>query len=101
MGLSYSFCGFRQEDFFHILPIEANVKLVTLGWGHLCPQGYYLNKLGRSPLGDATYQISRHYALWFQTRFFTFPCLSPSKIFDRGGGGGGGGGVIFGARGIT
>ena len=32
MGLSYSFCGFRQED-FHILPIEANVKLGTLGMG--------------------------------------------------------------------
>ena len=31
-----------------------------------------LNKLGRGLLGHATYQISRLYALWFQTRFFRF-----------------------------
>ena len=30
--------------------------------------GHNLNKLGRSLLGDATYQISTLYALWFQTR---------------------------------
>ena len=38
-------------------------------------QGHYLNKLGSGPQGDATYQISRLYALWFQTtRFFdVFP----------------------------
>ena len=36
---------------------------------------YRLNKLGRGPLGDATYQISRILALWFQTRrfFHVFP----------------------------
>ena len=39
-------CGFRQEDFFE-------------GGGHFWPQGYNLNKLGRSPLSDATYQISK------------------------------------------
>ena len=27
-----------------------------------------LHKLGRGPLDDATYQIPRLYALWFQTR---------------------------------
>ena len=45
-------CGFRQEDFFMLLPILAYVK-------HVPPQGYNLNKLGRGPLGDATYQISK------------------------------------------
>ena len=34
------------------------------------PQVHNLNKLGRGPLGDATYQISRLKALWFQTKRF-------------------------------
>ena len=51
-------CGFRQ-DFFMLLPILAYVKHVTLGRGHFWPLGYNLNKLGRGPLGDATYQISK------------------------------------------
>ena len=34
-------------------------KHVTPGWAHFWPQGHNLNKLGRGPLGDATYQISR------------------------------------------
>ena len=40
------------------------------GRGHFWPQGYYLNKLGRGSPGDATYQISKPYALWFQSRRF-------------------------------
>ena len=36
--------------------------------GHFLPQGYNLNKFGISPLGDASYQISRLNALWFQKR---------------------------------
>ena len=52
-------CGFRQEDFFMVLPIDSYVKHVTLGWGHFWTQGYNLNNLGGSPLVDATYQISR------------------------------------------
>ena len=28
------------------------------GWGHFWLQEYYLNKLVRGPLGDATYQMS-------------------------------------------
>ena len=52
--------GFRQEDFFSMFfPIKAYVNNVTLGQGHFWPQGHNLNKLGRGPLGDATYQISR------------------------------------------
>ena len=68
-------CGFRQEDCFHVLPISANVKLLTPGRAHFWPQGYNLKTLGRGPLDDATYQISRLYALWFQTRrfFHVFP----------------------------
>ena len=49
--------GFRQEDFFMFFTIQAYVKRVTLGWGHFWPQVHNLNKLGRGPPGDATYQI--------------------------------------------
>ena len=51
--------GFRQEDFFRVYPIKAYVKHVTSGRGHFWPQGRNLNTLGRCPLGDATYQISK------------------------------------------
>ena len=51
-------CGFRQEDFFMFFPIYAYVKHVTPRWGHFLPQTHNLNKLGRGPLGDATYQMS-------------------------------------------
>ena len=47
--------GFRQEDFFKLLPVYAYVKQVTPGRGHFWPHGYNLNKLGRGPLGDTTY----------------------------------------------
>ena len=35
----------------------------------------FLNKIGRGPLGDATYQISMLYVLWLQSRrlFRVFP----------------------------
>ena len=51
--------GFRKENLFHLFPNVGLIKHVTLGQGHSWPQGYILNKLGRGPLGDATYQISR------------------------------------------
>ena len=50
---------FRQEDFFMFFTIKANVKNVTPpGRGHFLPQGHKMNKLGRGPPSDATYQIS-------------------------------------------
>ena len=36
---------------------------MTPGAGPFLAQGDNLNKLGRGPLGDATYQISKLYAL--------------------------------------
>ena len=42
--------------------------------------GVNLNKLGRGPLADATYQISRLQAFWFETRFFKFS--SRKSIFS-------------------
>ena len=47
---------FRQESFESFFPIY--VKQVTHRVGSFWPQGYNLNKLGRGPLDDATYQIS-------------------------------------------
>ena len=45
--------------FFHFFPIKAYVKHLTPKRGHFWPKGYNLNKIGRGPLGDAKYQISR------------------------------------------
>ena len=52
------------------------------------PRGIISNKLGRDKLDDATYQISRLKALWFQTRrfFHVFTILSLCKICDPWGG---------------
>ena len=52
-------CGFRQEDFFHVAPYISLCKTCDPGLGPFWPQGYNLNKLGRGPLGDATYQIPK------------------------------------------
>ena len=48
-----------DKKIFHNFPILAYVKHVTPWAGHFWPKGYNLNKLGRGPQGDATYQISR------------------------------------------
>ena len=45
--------GFRQEDFFMFLYL---LKHVTPMVGSFLANWYNLNKLGRSRLGDATYQ---------------------------------------------
>ena len=47
--------GFRQEEFFMVY-----VKHMTPLWrGRFGCLGDNLNKLGKGPLGDATYQISK------------------------------------------
>ena len=55
-------CDFRQEDsfMFSLYKPYGMKNLRPMGRGH------NLNKLGRGPLGDATYQISRLYALHIQ-----------------------------------
>ena len=42
-----------------VFPSLAYVKHVTTGAGPVRPQGHNLNKLGKGPLDNATYQISR------------------------------------------
>ena len=52
--------GFRQEDFFHVAPyISLRKTYDPWGGAFFLPQGYNLNKLGRSLQVDATYQISK------------------------------------------
>ena len=73
-------CGFRQEDFFMVFPIQAYVKHVNPGASQFWPHGYNLNKLGRGSLDDAT---TRHRALIFRTNIKAL-CLvvSDKKIFS-------------------
>ena len=50
--------SFRES--VNVLTIESYVKyVIPRGWDHFLPQGHNLYKLGRGPLVDATYQISR------------------------------------------
>ena len=76
--------GFRQEDVSMFFPKICDLQVGTI-FGH---QGHNLNKLGRGPLGDATYQISRPRTLWFQTRncFHVLPYISLCKTCDPQGG---------------
>ena len=50
--------GLVVSDKFYLYVKNANP-----GMGPFWPQGHNLNKLGRCPLDDATYQISKLYAL--------------------------------------
>ena len=74
--------GFRQEDFFSHFPYISLYRACDpRGPSHFWPQGYNL-KLGRGPLGDATYQISRLKGLLGhmvsdKKIFFTFSLYKP------------------------
>ena len=48
-----------DKKIWSCFPYKAYVKHVTQGLGNFCPQGHTLNKIGRGPLGDASYQISK------------------------------------------
>ena len=52
-----------DKKIFHVFPIMIIISLCKtcdpLGGAIVWPNGHNLNKLGRGPLGDATYQISR------------------------------------------
>ena len=63
--------------------------------GLFLPQGHNLNTHVKGPLGNVTYQISKAYALHFQTRFFQFVSyISVCKTCRPQGG------AIFGPRAI-
>ena len=63
-------CGFRQKICFTFSLNRLSKTNDPQGGTVFWPQGYNSFKLGRGPLGDATYQISSLQALWFQTNGF-------------------------------
>ena len=67
-------CGFRKED-LSCFPLISLCIAFDPEQGHFWSQGYNMNKHGRGQLVDATYQISQHKGVWFQTRrfFHVFP----------------------------
>ena len=50
---------FRGEEFWKLDSLLLCSNLWPPGWGKSWPKEHHQNKLGRSPLGDATYQISK------------------------------------------
>ena len=84
------------KKIFHVFPTSDYVKHVTPRVGPFFAPWLNFNKLSRGLLVDATYQISRLYAMWFQTRIFfsCFPYISICTTCDPGGG------PIFGPSGI-
>ena len=79
-------CGFREEDFLKIFPMQVYVKHKGPGAGPFWPQGYNLNNLCRGPVDEASYQISTTWALWFQRRRFlkVFPMRVYVKYLESG-----------------
>ena len=51
--------GLRQKDFSMFFPKSLCKICDPRGGAILGPKGHNLNKIGRGPQGDATYQISR------------------------------------------
>ena len=66
-------CLVVSDKIFSMFYLYKSIQTCDPGAGPFWPQGHNLNKLDRGPLGDASYQISRLKASWFQTRrFFSY-----------------------------
>ena len=63
--------SFREEKFWKWASLFLCSNLWPPGRGQFWPQGHHMNKLGRGPLEDATYQMSKLYRLQFRTRRFS------------------------------
>ena len=75
-------CGFKQEYVFMFFLYQPFVIHGTSSANLFISQTHNLNRLGSGLLVDATYKISRLYALWLQTRrCLTF--VSQKSIFSR------------------
>ena len=57
-------------DFFVISASILRMGLFLAQWGHFLPQGYDLNNFNSGPFDEATYQISRIWAIQFLTKRF-------------------------------
>ena len=73
--------SFREEEFWNFLSLFLCSNLWPPGQAQFWPQGHHMNKLGRGPLEDATYQSSRAYSLGHED-FQKFPSLSLCDIRD-------------------
>ena len=62
LGLSFS-----EQKIFKDFTMR---KLISPRAGHFGPGGHYLNELSKTLIGDATCQISKLWAVQFQTRLF-------------------------------
>ena len=66
--------GFREEDFWrfsHFHPsCSDELKGMRPGGAQIWPKGLDMNKLGRGPQDDATYQIWKLLSIWFWRRWF-------------------------------
>ena len=64
-----------DKKIFHISPYISLCKTCNPGVESFKPRGQNLNKSGRGPLGDASYQISRLYPYGFREEdfFMLFP----------------------------
>ena len=56
--------NFKQEGFFKsffvvFFPVWVYVKQLTLGQRQFWPQGYNVNNLGKGPLDEIKYQMSK------------------------------------------
>ena len=56
---SFKLSSFRKKEFWNFLSLFLCSSLWPPGQAQFWPQGHHMNKLGRGPLGDATYQISK------------------------------------------
>ena len=74
---------YDEDSFSYISYISLCLTCDPQERAHFWHQGYDLNKLGRSLLDNATYQLLRLLALWFQARGFShFSNISLCKICD-------------------
>ena len=73
-------CRLKEEDFLKFSYRFSYEKLISPGAGQFRPGGRHLYKLGRKPFGDASYQISKLWAMWFlRRRFFKIFLLKTDK----------------------
>ena len=60
----------EEEEFWNCLSLFFCSNLWPLGRSKCWLQGHHMNTLGRGPLEDASYQISKLEPLWFGTKRF-------------------------------
>ena len=63
-------CTFQtRRDFCFFFLYKSMLNVSAPGRDCFWPKGYNLNNLGKGPLGETMYEISKAWAFWFQIRF--------------------------------